>query len=132
MLRGGCHCGAVRYEAEGDAQHHAICHCGDCRHAAGAPMMGWVAFRSDQVRVTSGTPKVRASSETGRRHFCPECGTGLFYVNDAVLPGLTDIQSATLDDSAGTPPPSAHIQFVEHLGWIDGLDALPKFDRYPG
>ena len=132
MLNGGCHCGAVRYEAEGEPEHHAICHCGDCRHASGAPMVAWIAFRTDQVRLTSGAPKVRASSETGRRHFCPDCGTGLFYTNDAVLPGLTDIQSATFDDDAPAPPPGVHIQFAEHLAWIDGLEAMPKFDRYPG
>lgn len=132
MFSGGCHCGAVKYEAEGDAQHHAICHCRDCRHAAGAPIVGWIAFKSDQVRVTKGTPKIRASSETGRRHFCPDCGTGMFYTNDAILPGIVDIQSATLDEGADGPSPSVHIQFAEHLEWIDDMSALPKFDRYPG
>ncbi len=132
MFSGGCHCGVVKYEVEGEAKHHTVCHCGDCRHAAGAPMVGWIAFQSDQVRVTSGALKVRASSEFGRRHFCPECGTGLFYTNDAILPGLTDIQSATLDEGAEAPPPAAHIQFAEHLTWTDRLNELPKFDRYPG
>jgi len=131
MMSGGCHCGAVRYEADGEVLHHAICHCEDCRRSAGAPMVAWIAFKSDDVRVTSGAPKVRASSEHGRRHFCADCGTGLFYTNDAFLPGLTDIQSATLDD-AGAVPPGAHIQYAEHLGWTEQLDKLPKFDRYPG
>lgn len=132
MLSGGCHCGAVRYEAEGEPIHHAVCHCADCRHSAGAPMVGWIAFPSDQVKITAGAPKVFASSETGRRHFCGECGTGLLYFNEAVLPGLVDIQSATLDDGPHLPAPGAHIQYAEHLAWIDDLHDLPKFDRYPG
>ena len=133
MVSGGCHCGAVRYTADGEVLHHAICHCEDCRRASDAPMVAWIAFKSDQVRVTSGAPKIRASSEHGRRYFCPECGTGLFYTNETVLPGVTDIQSATLDHPEAAPP-TAHIQYAEHLhlGWTERMDALPKFDRYPG
>jgi hypothetical protein len=131
MLTGGCHCGAVRYAAEGEVLHHAICHCADCRKTAGAPMVSWIAFKSDGVSVTQGEPKVRASSEHGRRSFCAECGTGLFYTNDVFLPGITDIQSATLDDPEAMPP-GAHIQYAEHLRWTEQLDALPKFERYPG
>ena len=131
MVGGGCHCGAVRYEADGEVLHHAICHCEDCRRAAGAPMVAWIAFRSDQVKITAGAPKVRASSEHGRRHFCGECGTGLFYTNEAVLPGIVDVQSATLDH-AEHHPPGAHIQYAEHLGWTEQMETLPKFDRYPG
>ena len=94
-------------------------------------MVAWIAFRSDQVKITAGTPKVHASSEHGRRHFCGECGTGLLYTNEAFLPGIIDIQSVTLDD-AEAHPPGAHIQYAEHLGWTERLDSLPKFDRYPG
>ena len=131
MVSGGCHCGAVRYEADGEVLHHAICHCEDCRRASGAPMVAWIASKSDQVRVTSGAPKIRASSEHGRRHFCADCGTGLFYTNETSLPGITDIQSATSDNPEAAPP-TAHIQYAEHLGWTERMDALPKFDRYPG
>ena len=81
-LTGGCHCGAIRYRAEGTALHHALCHCRDSRRHAGAPMVGWTMYKAPDVTVTAGTPKVYWSSEHGRRHFCPDCGTGLFYVNE--------------------------------------------------
>ena len=131
MVSGGCHCGAVRYEADGEVLHHAICHCEDCRRASGAPMIAWIASKSDQVRLTRGAPKIRASSEHGRRHFCADCGTGLFCTNDTSLLGITDIQSATSDNPEAVPP-TAHIQYAEHLSWTERMDALMKFDRYPG
>ncbi len=129
-LTGGCHCGAVRYEADGEVQHHALCHCADCRRCAGAPMVGWLAVAADQVRVT-GEPVTYESSVYGRRQFCGRCGTGLFYTNAEALPGVVDIQSCTLDD-ADAVPPGAHIQVVERLEWMAGVEALPAFERYPG
>ena len=129
-ITGGCHCGAIRYEAEGDAITHALCHCTDCRRSAGAPMVGWTMFRLDSVKVTKGTPKGYRSSQHGRRHFCPDCGTGLFYTNGEVLPGIIDIQSATYDDPDAIPV-RMHVQVAERIGWMERAHELPMFERYP-
>jgi hypothetical protein len=128
-ITGGCHCGAIRYQAEGDALTHALCHCVDCRRHAGAPMVGWTMYPETAVKVTKGAPKVYKSSEHGRRQFCAECGTGLFYVNAQMLPGIVDIQSATYDDPAAVPA-QAHIQ-VDRIPWMARAHELPAFDRYP-
>ncbi|WP_448658746.1 GFA family protein [Sphingomonas sp. CJ99] len=131
MPTGQCHCGAIRYEMPATFQHHAICHCSDCRRHAGAPMVAWALIGADELKVT-GDPVVYASSEHGRRHFCGRCGTGLFYTNEAIFPGKVDVQSATLDDPDALAAPFGHIQMAERIGWMDGAEALPKFDRYPG
>jgi hypothetical protein len=93
-------------------------------------MVGWAMFANDALTVTQGRPKTYQSSEHGRRQFCSDCGTGLFYTNDKMLPGLVDIQSATFDD-AGSHPPQGHIQIAERLEWVETMDCLPKFERYP-
>jgi hypothetical protein len=129
-ITGGCHCGAIRYQVEGDPIVHGLCHCADCRRSAGAPMVGWLMFPSAALKVTKGTPKAYKSSEHGRRHFCPDCGSGLFYYNEQMLPDLVDLQSATLDDPNAIPP-QAHIQVAERLGWMKDVHTLPSFDRYP-
>lgn len=127
---GGCHCGGVRFQAEGPPLTHALCHCQDCRHSAGAPMVGWTMYQIEAVTVTRGTPKVYASSEHGRRHFCPDCGTGLFYTNTETLPGIIDIQSATYDTPDSLPPP-VHVQTAERIGWMARAHENAMFDRYP-
>jgi hypothetical protein len=131
MPTGGCHCGAVRYEMGESPLHHAFCHCNDCRRSAGAPMVAWAMFPASEVTLLSGEPKVCASSEHGRRHFCGECGTGLFYVNEDMLPGLIDVQTATLDEPDAFFAPSAHIQVAERIGWMKDAHRLPEFERYP-
>lgn len=129
-MQGGCHCGAVRYEVAGDAFATSLCHCGDCRRHSGAPMVAWGMFRTEQVRMTRGQAKLYASSEHGRRFFCADCGTGLFYQNAVNLPGITDVQTGTLDDPAALPP-GVQVQMAERLDWLDQVTALPAHDRYP-
>jgi hypothetical protein len=130
MHTGGCHCGAIRYALSGDPMHHALCHCADCRMSAGAPMVGWAMLKSDQFRITRGEAKEYASSEHGRRYFCAACGTGLFYRNQALLPDITDVQSATLDDPAAIPP-QLHIQTADRIDWMRTAHTLPEFERFP-
>ena len=127
---GQCHCGAIRYSMPTAVEHHALCHCQDCRRHAGAPMVGWALVDQTDLEMT-GTPKIYASSEHGRRHFCGDCGTGLFYTNEAIFPGQIDVQSATLDDP-DLIPAGAQIQIAERIGWMEKLDEMPTFDRYPG
>lgn len=129
MLKGQCHCGAIRYEMPAEVQHHTLCHCGDCRRATGAPLVSWGLAASDSVKI-EGQPKVYASSEHGRRHFCGGCGTSLFYTNDAIFPGMIDIQTGTLDD-ASTLPLQAQIQIAERIGWMADAHELPMFERFP-
>jgi hypothetical protein len=129
-MNGGCHCGAIRYRLEGEPRTHALCHCADCRRHAGAPMVGWAMFASTAVKIEKGSTKVYHSSEHGRRHFCAECGTGLFYTNDKFLPGITDVQSATLDEPARLAP-KVQIQVADRIGWMERAHKLPAFDRFP-
>lgn len=129
-VTGGCHCGEIRYEVTGKPVVHALCHCSDCRRHAGAPMVGWTMYAEEMVKVTKGRPKIYQSSEHGRRHFCANCGTGLFYVNGNMLPGIIDIQSGTYDDPDAVPA-AVHIQVAERLRWMEVAHQLPAFERYP-
>jgi hypothetical protein len=129
MLNGGCHCGAIRYQISGEPVGHALCHCTDCRRTSGAPMVGWLMVKDDQLSVT-GDASIYASSQDARRHFCIQCGTGLFYSNDVNLPGLVDVQSATLDDPDEAPA-EVHIQTADRIAWMEKAHELPQFEEYP-
>ena len=131
MIEGGCRCGAVRFKAEGEPAHHAVCHCRDCQMASGAPMVAWLAMPSEGFAVTRGEVASYTAPSGSTRQFCAQCGTPLFFVNEAVLPGIVDIQSVTLDDPDNESP-QAQIQTAERRAWVEKLDELPKFERFPG
>jgi hypothetical protein len=93
-------------------------------------MVGWTMYPQGAAKVTRGTPKVYGSSKDDRRHFCPDCGTGLFYTNAEMLPGIIDIQSATYDDPDAVPA-RADIQVAERIRSMERAHELPAFERYP-
>lgn len=128
-MKGRCHCGLVQYEIAGEAITHALCHCSDCRRHAGAPMVGWAMFLEGSVKVV-GETKLYKSSQHGRREFCPNCGSGLFYKNAEILPGIVDIQTGTLDEPNNLPA-RCHIQVAERVAWMTEAHNLPEFERYP-
>ena len=127
---GGCQCGAVRYGISGTPQHVALCHCEGCRKSAGAPMVEWAAFAEDALEILQGEAKTFNSSGKTMRSFCGTCGTGLFYRNEEYLPGIVDIQSATLDDPSVFVP-GAHIQTAKRISWMADCHTLPAFERFP-
>ena len=131
MSIGGCHCGAVRYRVAGEPKHASVCHCDDCRKCAGAAGVAWMAVASDEFAIESGEPALYRSSADAERYFCDKCGTGMYYINEQVLPGLVDIQIATLDDPDAYPP-QIHVQTADELSWEGKLADLPRFERYPG
>lgn len=47
-----------------------------------------------------------------------------------MLPGVIEIQSATLDDPSALAP-QMHIQVAERIGWMETAHELPAFERYP-
>lgn len=127
---GRCHCGAIRYELAAEPKDVSLCHCIDCRRSSGAPVVAWAGFAEGDLKVTRGAPKTINSSGAAMRSFCADCGTGLFYRNAEFLPGIVDVQVATLDDPEALPP-TVHIQTAEQIGWMRTAHELPGFDRFP-
>lgn len=129
-LTGQCRCGAVRYELSGEPIGVSLCHCRDCQRSAGAPMVSWAMYPESSLTLKQGQPKTINSSGSAMRSFCAECGSGLFYRNAPILPGLVDVQTATLDDP-DLLPPTKQIQTAERLQWVRHMDNLPEFERFP-
>lgn len=94
-------------------------------------MVGWMGVAATTFRITKGQPREWTSNGRARRYFCATCGTGLYYVNEALIPGIVDVLIGILDDAAAVAP-EIQVQLAERLPWVADLDRLPAFDRYPG
>jgi hypothetical protein len=81
-ITGGCYCGEVRFSASSQVRIRANCHCQNCRRAAGAQAVAWIAVKRSQFQFVKGTPR-RYQTETGAwRTFSGRCRTSLTYEHD--------------------------------------------------
>jgi hypothetical protein len=79
-----CHCGQLRLEVEGEPFAVSICNCLACQRRTGSAFGMQAAFRPDQVEIAGRySDYARISDEADRKehvfHFCPECGSQVFY-----------------------------------------------------
>lgn len=127
--RGGCLCGAVRYEVHGQPNWSAHCHCRSCQKAVGAAFTTWVGVETENFRITEGQIAVHNSSPGVERGFCATCGTSLTYVAEAGWPGQVSILAVTLDDP-GIAAPTAHVNVEDRLPWVKLDDGLPTHEKF--
>ena len=66
-LEGGCYCGAVRYQAEGEPMMKAQCHCRECQYISGGAPNMFVLMPVDGFGYTKGTPKKFTRSDLEAR-----------------------------------------------------------------
>ncbi len=132
MLSGGCLCGAVRYEIDGEPVIVAHCHCTDCQKMSGAGHTTGAMFAADGVRVSGEVREFRL--ESGKesevtRSFCPRCGSPLFGRNSR-MPDYLTVTAGTLDEPDRLTPEVA-IFSRSKRSW-DAIDAaLPLFESQP-
>jgi len=123
-LSGGCHCGRLRYQVDGELVEAGYCHCSICRRTTGATMLAFASFPVSGFRYIAGQPSIYASSERGQREFCGHCGTQICH--RALTPVTVDINSGTLDQP-GAALPQFHIYMQDALLWPEIADALPRY-----
>lgn len=79
LRRGGCLCGAVRFEAREVPDTVGICHCEMCRRWTGSSL---IEVSLPERNVTwSGAEHIatRATSAWAERAWCRECGSCLYF-----------------------------------------------------
>lgn len=131
--RGGCLCGAVRYEMTGKPRIAVSCYCRDCQYVSGgAPAYTLIVSRSD-VAIVKGKPKAYwTEAESGRRvarEFCEVCGTPLFSYTEK-NPGRLAMKVGSLDDPSGFKPQVA-LWASSAQPWHEFDIGLPRFPRKP-
>lgn len=132
-LKGGCLCGAVRYESSGEPLYALLCHCRDCQKQSGSAYNAALRVPAAGFRVTQGTPKFYVGrADSGNevaRAFCADCGSPLF-LKVASRPDIIGIRVGTLDDPSFFRP-EADIFTKSAQPWDHMNPDLPKYPAYP-
>ena len=129
---GGCLCGALRYEAEGEPRVAGHCYCGDCRKASGSGFVPFMGFRASAVRFSGEVRMFTSKSARGGdavRNFCPVCGSLVF---GGIIGKDTShtIYAGSLDDPSVFQPKVA-IFARDRPDWAVIPPGLAIFDGMP-
>jgi hypothetical protein len=106
---GGCLCGSLRYEADGEPLFAGHCYCADCRKASGSGFVPYMGFASNAVRFSGATLTFTSKAANGGdavRNSCPMCGSLVFGGIVGKDASFT-IYAGSLDEPASFHPRTA-------------------------
>jgi hypothetical protein len=135
-IDGGCHCGAITYEAEIDPESVGICHCTDCQTMSGSAFRLGVVAKEGSFKLLSGQPKIyeKTTAESGNHRalaFCPDCGTHLYSAPHEGAPGVYRIRVATARQRDRLPPKSqSWVRSAQ--SWVTDLGSIKSFEKQRG
>ncbi|MBP2161565.1 MULTISPECIES: GFA family protein [Asticcacaulis] len=136
LSKGGCQCGAVRFEVKGPLGKASVCHCRMCQKAFGNVFAPLVSIPEGALKWTKAEPRRFQSSNLVQRGFCPECGTPLTYEAPdglAVAIGAFDhperIEPEIQFGIEGRIPWMDHVNDWPVRETLDDIEAAPFLDK---
>jgi hypothetical protein len=133
-IHGQCLCGAVRFELTPPLAELTHCHCRSCRLSRGVAFVTWTSTPPERFALTAGEDSLAwyRTSPGVRWGSCGKCSSPMFYVADQPgHPEAPKLDHVYVSVGSLTDPiaarPAAHVSYEEHVAWIEGAEALPKY-----
>jgi hypothetical protein len=129
---GGCLCGKVRYELDGQPARTVVCHCTHCQRQSGGAFSVNLLARETQLTINGELKTFEDKSESGDvvpRRFCPACGSPILTIL-ASMPGFIAIKAGTLDDRSALKP-SLELWRDSKQAWVCLAPEMRGFARNP-
>jgi hypothetical protein len=127
-----CCCGSLRAKATGEPTFLGACHCTECQRRTGSAFGVGTYFPEERVR-TEGPSKVYVrGSDSGRKiefHFCPDCGSTVFWYGE-LFPDLIGIAFGAFADPSMPWPPVSVWEMTRHP-WVTFGHKLDRFAVQP-
>jgi len=130
QYKGGCYCGAVKFEITSGISNIIFCHCSECRKLQGSAFATNGVVDSKDFNIISGIDDLTAHqlSESQTRYFCKHCGSPIKSENTKV-PNKVRVRIGTLDTDLQEKP-QAHIFVASKANWDEVCGDVPQFDEY--
>jgi hypothetical protein len=133
-MTGGCYCGAVRYEAEGEPTFRGECHCRECQYIAGGGPNFFMVVPAASFRYVKGKPKGYSRADLDNpvtREFCEACGTHLTTRTPRRPEGVV-LKVGTLDDPKAYEGPQVVMWTADAQPFHVMPEGVRQFSGFPG
>lgn len=117
-----CSCGALAATTTGEPARISVCHCLDCKRRTGSAFSWNSTWAEAQVEIRGEHANFTRTSDDGfwgRHHFCPVCGTQLFYAIER-RPGMISIPAGAFADP-DFPAPTIEVYAERRCLWLSEL-----------
>lgn len=132
-ITGGCYCGNVRYQVDGEPLAKLQCHCRECQHITGGGANFTMAVPDANFEYVNGSPAqfTRDDLEGAvTREFCGTCGAPLL-TRAPGLPGAVLLKVGSMDKPEDFVAPDAAIYMDDSYDFHTVADGLPQFPKLP-
>lgn len=125
-----CRCGMLSATCTGEPVRVSVCHCRDCQARSGSAFATQVRFPAAQVALGGEASHYVFTSPGGAPttfHFCPACGTTVWYVNSA-QPETVAIALGNFEDMRAYTP-RISVWEDRKLDWVAIIgDGIAHYD----
>jgi hypothetical protein len=130
----GCHCGDLVLHCAGEPRKVSMCHCLDCQRRTGSAFSVAVFYARDRVTIESGAAtsftRPSASGFAVTFHFCPRCGSNIFWRPERMADLVGVALGAFADPDFAMPAQSVWTGDKHH--WLDLPEAMAtRFEKTP-
>ena len=123
-----CSCGQLHLTIEGEPSRISMCHCLACQRRTGAVTSNQARFRREQVNITGKATTWTRTAESGHTlafHFCPICGSTVYWDNDG-FPEMVTVAIGNFADPHFPAPTIAVWEESRHPWFSLPSDTPPK------
>jgi hypothetical protein len=125
-----CSCGLLRVETRGEPNAVVVCHCHACQRRTGSVFGIGAYFPQDKVRISGDRNSYTRLGESGGNvttHFCPQCGTNVFWEADKIAGSYGVAVGAFAEP--GFPAPVRSVWEESKHAWVGLPAGVPHFAR---
>ena len=115
-----CSCGQLRVTARAEPVRVSICHCLACQQRTGSTFGVQARFARADVSIEGRSTEYRRVADSGnaiRFHFCPECGSTVYYFLEQ-SPEVIAVPVGAFADPA-FPPPRRSVYEARRHSWVE-------------
>lgn len=117
--RAACSCGQLSATCEGEAVRLSVCHCLECQRRTGSAFGVQARFPKERVTIEGRATAWSRTADSGHRltfHFCPACGTTLYWVAGD-FPDVVAVAVGAFADP-DFPPPRHSVYERRRHPWV--------------
>ncbi len=103
-----------------------MCHCLECQRRTGAVISNQTRFRRDQITFEGKATTWTRMAESGNKltfHFCPTCGSTVYWENEG-FPGIVTVAIGNFADPS-FPAPTVAVWEESRHPWVSLPPDIP-------